>query len=81
MITKKKERAINMNQCWICGSTNLTDEHKLKSADLRRNYGKKYKDGKVALQYFSGKSKGIDLIIKMITLNFLIVFVKNVTTI
>ena len=51
-----------MKECWICGSTNLSDEHKIKSSDLRRNYGKKYKDGKNELIYFCGNSEGQELI-------------------
>ena len=49
-----------MKKCWICGNKNLSDEHKMKSSDLRRNYGKKYK-GKNELLYFSGENQGTEL--------------------
>jgi len=30
------------DKCWICGSEANSEEHKFKSSDLRRHYGKKY---------------------------------------
>lgn len=50
-----------MKRCWICQSEDLSDEHKIKSSDLRRNYGKRYRNGKVPLQYFTSATKGVDL--------------------
>ncbi|WP_338815247.1 hypothetical protein V9L05_09245 [Bernardetia sp. Wsw4-3y2] len=44
-----------MKNCWICGSEDLSDEHKFKSSDMRK-YGKHYKNDK-AMFYIRGNEK------------------------
>lgn len=46
--------------CWICGDFADSEEHKFKSSDLRKHYGKKYNNGNEMLYFTGNKAIEVD---------------------